>query len=199
MTFPPKSIRSCLLCTLANIDCRVVKASQKSQGRQICGTPNDNWITACRPCYDKITRGYDGGLSEPMIATGEPMDIPMRLLKEQIDYENQMELAPHEQLWNDEADEHLKTKTNELFDYAIAQGIDPGDLLDAWHDRASMVEGLDYGEPGSELGFRAHAVGPFTMEKVSQRTNGHCLPIAQNPCQPRSQAAQVGVRQAVRI
>jgi len=43
--------------------------------------PNDNWITACRPCYDKITRGYDGGLSEPMIATGEPMDIAFQLLK----------------------------------------------------------------------------------------------------------------------
>ena len=97
----------------------------------------------------------------------EPMGIAYQLLKEQIDYENQMELAPHEQLWNDEADEHLKTKTNELFDYAIAQGIDPGDLLDAWHDRASMVEGLDYGEPGSELGFRAHAVDPSQWKKLA--------------------------------
>jgi len=97
----------------------------------------------------------------------EPMGIAYQLLKEQIDYENQMELAPHEQLWNDEADEHLKTKTNELFDYAIAQGIDPGDLLDTWHDRASMVEGLNYGEPGSELGFRAHAIDPSQWKKLA--------------------------------
>lgn len=148
--------------------------------------PNDNWITACRPCYDKITRGYDGGLSEPMIATGEPMDIPMRLLKEQIDYENQMELAPHEQLWNDEADEHLKTKTNELFDYAIAQGIDPGDLLDAWHDRASMVEGLDYGEPGSELGFRAHAVDPSQWKKLASEPMDIAFQLLKTPVSPEA-------------
>jgi len=65
--------------------------------------PNDNWITACRPCYDKITRGYDGGLSEPMIATGEPMDIAFQLLKNpvspeakrhKLEYDKQYESNP---------------------------------------------------------------------------------------------------------
>lgn len=116
----------------------------------------------------------------PLKFTSEPMDIAMRLLKEQIDYENQMELAPHEQLWNDEADEHLKTKTNELFDYAIAQGIDPGDLLDAWHDRASMVEGLDYGEPGSGLGFRAHAVDPSQWKKLASEPMNIAMRLLKN-------------------
>ena len=30
-----------------------------------------------------------------------------------------------------------------------------------------MVEGLDYGEPGSELGFRAHAVDPSQWKKLA--------------------------------
>jgi len=131
--------------------------------------------------------------NQQTVQTGEPMDLAWRMLKEEDSYDekvkrildrlanqgitpgknlNPMELAPHEQLWNDEADKDLQGKTDELFDYAIAQGVDPGELLDAWHDRASMVEGLDYGEPGSELGFRAHAVDPSQWKKLASEPMG---------------------------
>lgn len=144
------------------------------------------------PFDDDVGQGYDyyhnHYQNQQTVQTGEPMNLAWRMLKEEDSYDekvkrildrlanqgitpgenlNPMELAPHEQLWNDEADKDLQGKTDELFDYAIAQGVDPGELLDAWHDRASMVEGLDYGEPGSGLGFRAHAVDPSQWKKLA--------------------------------
>jgi len=49
--------------------------------------------------------------------TGEPMDIAMRLLKENIDYQDEDYIYPHEQIWNDEADDQLIDTTNSLWDY----------------------------------------------------------------------------------
>ena len=117
--------------------------------------------------YDYYHNHYQ---NQQTVQTGEPMDLAWRMLKEEDSYDK--ELASHEQLWNDEADKDLQGKTDELFDYAIAQGVDPDELLDAWHDRASMVEGLDYGEPGSELGFRAHAVDPSQWKKLASEPMG---------------------------
>ena len=109
--------------------------------------------------------------------TGEPMDIAFQLLKAPVmsgragfpeddpDY-----LSPNDQMWNDEADKDLEDKTHALWDYAEAQGIDPALMFDAWHDRASSVEGLDYdgGKPDTgEIKFRAHAVDPSEWKKLA--------------------------------
>ena len=79
-------------------------------------------------------------------------------------------LSPNDQMWNDEADKDLEDKTRALWDYAEAQGIDPALMFDAWHDRASSVEGLDYdgGKPDTgEMKFRAHAVDPSEWKKLA--------------------------------
>ena len=47
----------------------------------------------------------------------EPMDIAFQLLKEDIDYQDEDYIHPHEQIWNDEADEQLLDTTNSLWNY----------------------------------------------------------------------------------
>ena len=47
----------------------------------------------------------------------EPMNIAFQLLKEDIDYQDEEYIHPHEQIWNDEADEQLIATTNSLWDY----------------------------------------------------------------------------------
>ncbi len=107
----------------------------------------------------------------------EPMNIAFQLLKAPVmpgragfpeddpDY-----LSPNDQMWNDEADKDLEEKTNALWKYAEANGIDPELMFDTWHDRASFVEGLDYdgGKPDTgEMKFRAHAVDPSEWKKLA--------------------------------
>jgi hypothetical protein len=60
-------------------------------------------------------------LNEPLtdftFPKGEPMDIAFQLLKEDIDYQDEDYIHPHEQIWNDEADKQLLDTTNSLWDY----------------------------------------------------------------------------------
>jgi len=60
-------------------------------------------------------------LNEPLtdftFPKGEPMEIAFQLLKEDIDYQDEEYIHPHEQIWNDEADEQLIATTNSLWDY----------------------------------------------------------------------------------
>jgi len=107
----------------------------------------------------------------------EPMDIAFQLLKTPVmpgrdgfPEDDPYYLSPNDQMWNDEADKDLEEKTNALWKYAEANGINPGLMLDAWHDRASFVEGLDYDgdKPDTgELKFRAHAVDPSEWKKLA--------------------------------
>lgn len=59
--------------------------------------------------------------------SGEPMDIAFQLLKEDIDYQDEDYIHPHEQIWNDEADEQLVDTTNSLWDYI--ESMHPQDKL----------------------------------------------------------------------
>ena len=105
------------------------------------------------------------------------MDIAFQLLKTPVmpgrdgfPEDDPYYLSPNDQMWNDEADKDLEEKTNALWKYAEANGINPGLMLDAWHDRASFVEGLDYDgdKPDTgELKFRAHAVDPSEWKKLA--------------------------------
>jgi hypothetical protein len=53
----------------------------------------------------------------PRKVASEPMNIAFQLLKEDIDYQDEDYIHPHEQIWNDEADEQLLDTTNSLWNY----------------------------------------------------------------------------------
>lgn len=67
--------------------------------------------------YDEMCDNAGFSEADQMKYTGEPMDIAFQLLKEDIDYQDEDYIHPHEQIWNDEADKQLLDTTNSLWDY----------------------------------------------------------------------------------
>jgi len=88
-----------------------------TQGNGLAGhTPFRQWDAA--PERSAIpTEELPYATNPGRVITGEPMDIAFQLLKEDIDYQDEDYIHPHEQIWNDEADEQLVDTTNSLWDY----------------------------------------------------------------------------------
>ena len=67
--------------------------------------------------WSKNQQLLNEALTDFTFPKGEPMDIALQLLKEDIDYQDEDYIYPHEQIWNDEADENLKGVTASLWNY----------------------------------------------------------------------------------